>query len=610
MHQEILLHGHVDDTIEYFATAAAKDAFQRCFYEFSGERLRFFSPGNELVLDKEGIHHHGNGGSFCEYMFGVEQPLADLAKMDVSNRLVLYGATYKEDGSLAFSDRTEGSKPYERIFFEGNAVYNYFFFLTGSFPGSLREQQEGILRQLGKLLKRSAGVGRGEDTRLSEEIFGLLGHKSSLYLIKLIHKKHRRYHETFRHLYKTYKAIPDQEYERLQSLADELGIDRYQQERMRIDIMYRHPENRRIVDEYKNILIDCHRKGTINKQENARLTRLKTLSVRNKIPAALFYTLDDMLRVDKLVDQGEQDYLAETRQILDGIFLHEHQIDSSVNREDLAKLLHAKMQASDNRDHNFEQILLETGKACDEKIRDGADIRLLESFSYIVTYFDRFDNTAANISRLAFMENIRLSEEAVRSLLGNKKEFDDLDPALFAELFFEGVLKNPYLGRFGSKKVQYLREGLKQLEQGRQTIQGLVSELNLITDQENLYRLLLGHAKEHIRHYYSRYNSKAEQEELRAEISRELKEKEALQEEIPADLFREVIVHIKTEAMYLHNLLPRIVADKDMALREDFLKNSGLDRFYLEEMEREYFELNSLPLEDLYQIRKGLGEAD
>jgi uncharacterized protein (TIGR04442 family) len=75
---------------------------------------------------------------------------------------------------------------------------------------------------------------------------------------------------------------------------------------------------------------------------------------------------------------------------------------------------------------------------------------------------------------------------------------------------------------------------------------------------------------------------------------------------IPPQVFRDVVVNIKTEAIYLHNLLPQIIAQRDTALREDFLENSGLDRFYVEELEREYFELNELAIDDLYQIRKGL----
>ncbi len=607
MYQEVRLHGHIDATIEYFATAAGRDAYRRHFYESDDGGLRFFSPGNEFQLGREGVSHRGNGGSFCEYMFGVDQPLADLAKGEVRNRLVLYGTTYRDNGTLRFSDRTEGGQTFERIFFEGNAVTNYFFFLTGSVAGTLREQQEGLLRLLGKLLKRSTAVGEGDDALLVEEIFGLLGHRSSLCLIKLIHKKHKLYHDTFRELYLAHKAIPDPAFERLQQLAEHLGIDRYQQERIRIDVMYKHPENRRIVDEYKHILIECNRRGSINKLETARLTRLKTLSVRNKIPSALFYTLDEMLQHETLVDHQEQDYLAETRQVLEGIFLHERQIDASVTQEDMIRLLGAKHRANENRDHHaFEQILLETGKACDEKIRDGADISLLENFSYIVTYFDRYDNTSSHINQLAFMENVRLTEERIRSLLGNKREFDVLAPGLFDRLFFRGVLGNKYLGQFGRRKLLTLQKGLGQIEDGRLTVQGLLGQLQEIDRQESLYANLLVHVKERIRNFYSRYNTRAEQEALAAEVAEEMRNKGVLQGEIPAPLFREVVVNIKKEAVYLHNLLPRIVAERDAALREDFLDNSGLDRFYVEELEREYFELNGLDLDDLYQIRKGL----
>jgi uncharacterized protein (TIGR04442 family) len=39
-------------------------------------------------------------------------------------------------------------------------------------------------------------------------------------------------------------------------------------------------------------------------------------------------------------------------------------------------------------------------------------------------------------------------------------------------------------------------------------------------------------------------------------------------------------------------------------LRSDFLGNSGLDRFYVEELEREYFEYNGLDMEILLQLRQ------
>ena len=391
-------------------------------------------------------------------------------------------------------------------------------------------------------------------------------------------------------------------------LSDSLGIDKYQQERIRIDVMYKHPDNRRIVDEYKSILIDCNQKGSITHQENARLTRLKTLSVRNKIPSALFYTLDKMLKHDKLVDLDEQDYLAETRQVLEGIFFTEAQIDASITPEDMSLLLHAKRQASENRDHTFDHILLETGKACDERIHEGADLSLLEHFSYIITYFDRYDNTSSVINQLAFMENVQFGEEHIRSLLGNKKAFDELDPKLWDELFFQQVFDNKYLGQFGRKKVACLQKGLAQIEESRLTIKALVDQLHLMSKEERLYTILLSHVKERIRNFYSKYNTRAEQEALLVEIADELYNKGLYTGDIPLAQFHNVVVNIKKEVVYIHNLLPRIIAERDTSLREDFLDNSGLDRFYVEELEREYFSLNNLDMEALYSIRKGLAD--
>jgi uncharacterized protein (TIGR04442 family) len=204
------------------------------------------------------------------------------------------------------------------------------------------------------------------------------------------------------------------------------------------------------------------------------------------------------------------------------------------------------------------------------------------------------------------MENVRFSEELVRSLLGNRKAFNALSPGLYEELFFSGIFQNKYLGGFGRKKLLCLQQGLEEIEDGRLTVRELMTRLQDIGQQEAIYNILLEHIKERIRNFYSRYTTRAEQEALRREIVEELNAKGLHTGDIPSVLFGEVVVHIKKEAVYLHNILPRIVADKDTALREDFLDNSGLDRFYVEELEREYFELNNLELEALYQIRKGL----
>jgi uncharacterized protein (TIGR04442 family) len=613
MHKDIRLHGYIDDRIEYYAIAAGIDAHRRYFFSIdqeSEDRLRFFSSGSEFIISAEGITHRGNGGSFCEYMFGVDQPLADLAKGDVINRLVMYGAGYDEKtGLLRFSDRTESFLSYEKIFFDGNAICNYFFFVNSErVSGLLQKQQETILRLIGKIVKRSAAVGRTDDNAIIAEILAVLNDPTAqIFLFKLINKKHEEYSHRFKTLYFKNKKISDEDFARLSVIAREFGIDRYQQERMRIDVMYKHPDNRRIVDEYKFILIECNRRGEINKLENARLTRLKTLSVRNKIPGALFYTLDEMLKKDKkMVDLEENDYISESRQILEGLFLSEHQIENTIDREDMIKLLFAKKKATENRDHTFEEVLLDATKACDEKIRDGADISLLEGFSHIITYFDRYDSTSSIISQLAFMENVKVTEEMIRSLSGNKYEFDGLKPRLFEELFIDGILENKYLGTYGRKKVSALIDGIRRIEEKRLSTTDLVESLQTINEEERVFITVLEHVRERIKNFYSKYSTKADQELLKREVTDELLHKRLLTAEIPERVFHEVILTIKKEAVYIHNLLPDIISSQNVGLREDFLENSGLDRFYVEELEREYYELNELNMEELYQIRKGL----
>lgn len=612
MHKDIRLHGKTGDKLEYFAMVVGTEAYQRYFFNIvqDADQLRIFSPGNDFIIAPEAVSYQGNGGYFCEYMFGVDQPSSDLIKPEIVNRLVMYGARADEaTGTVRFSDRTAGHESYENIFFEGNAVSNYFFFVHSNvLSRKLKNQQEELVKCIGKIIKRSEAVGAERDDVLISEIFPLLKDEAAqFFLIKLINRHHREYRDLFRQLYFRNKKIADEDFTRLTSLAAKYQIDRYQQERMRIDVMYRHPANKRIVDEYRNILLACNTKSEISHLDNARLTRLKTLSVRNKIPGALFYTLDEMLKKGRnLVNLEEQDYIAATRGVLEGIFLREMDIESLIDRDDMLALIKSKKKAMENRDHSFDQLLLDASKLCDEKIRDGADPALLDGFSYVITYLDRFDSVSNLISQLAFMENVRVTEEMLRGLLEHRAAFDNLREGCFVDLFIRELFENAYLGRFGRRKVKALLDGLVAIEGRNGSIDELNARLMEIDQEERISSVLLEHVRDRIRNFYSKFSTKADQEALRHEVVEELKTKKRIKHDIPVHLFDETIFTIKKEAMYLHTLLPSIVAERNVGLREDFLENSGLDRFYVEELEREYFEKNDLDMEGLNQIRKGL----
>ncbi len=614
MQKDIRLHGQLASGIEYFVLVVGTDAYQRYFFNIVQEQdeLRVFSPGNELVIGKQGVSFEGNGGHFCEYMFGVEQPTTDLTKPEIINRLVMNGVCLEEEGgTVRFSERTSGNELYERIFFEGHAVCNYFFFIHSSrLPNKLKAQQQELVRLIGKTIKRSQAVGEERDDLLIDELFPLLQDPSAqMFVVKLINAHHKEYRDLFRLLYFRSKKIADEDFARLTNLANSYQIDRYQQERMRIDVMYRHPLNRRIVDEYRSILIACTARGEITTLENARLNRLKALSVRNKIPGALFHTLDELLKKGRnLKEAGEEsDFISRTRQILEGFFLCQNSIESAIDREDMLTLIKAKKWAITARDQHFDQLLLDFSRDCDEKIRDGADPSLLEGFSYLITYLDRLDSSLSLIGQLAFMENVKITEEILRGLLEHWVAFENLDKGCFEELFINELFQNPYLGRFGRMKIEVLIEELHKIKnQDDDIVESLLKRLLAIDKEERLFLMILELVRHRVRNFYSSYSTKSEQDALRREVLEELKARKKVTLELPEHLFQETVATIQKEAVYLQSLLPTIIAEKNLPLREDFLKNAGLDRFYVEELEREYYEENGLDIEGLYKIRQGL----
>ncbi len=600
MNTEIRLHGRINSNIEYFATASGCRTAHHHFFQSGEQNLRFFAPGSEIILSPSGLRQEGIGGTFCEYMFGVDQPVSDLSKEGIVNRLALLGAGYNQAGQLEISQQNHIERSYEEIFLQGHAVDNYFFFVSGLDGQTHRLQQEQILRYLGKALKRIANLNHQEDSQLAESLLAQLPEQATIYLLRLSNTNHRHFQKEFQALYYRNRSTSNNTQAALQELADSLGIDTYQSERIRIDVMYKHRDNYRIIDDYKKVLVECYLQGDITPQQNARLTRLKTLALRNEIPPALLTALDEKLKAQVNGVICEPEYTAIARDIFHDLLLRK-----GIGRRDMIQLLFAKQHARRNHDHSFEKLLLETGQLFDEQIREGAPLSLLEDFSYIVTFFDRYDSTATRISQIAFMESYQPTEEMLQSLLDSRQEFSNLTKGLFQKLFFENIITNHYLGRFGRQKLVCLKKGLEEIAAGVSTVRRATAELKMIDSREKLYNIVLNHAKDHIRTRYSRYNTQSEQNELCSELNDELLRGRIINKPLDSGLFQTVIHDIKKEAIYLRQLLPEIIAHDDIDLRNDFLANSGLDHFYIEELEREYFTLNQLEVEHLQRLRSG-----
>ena len=133
MIKDLRIHGVTGPDKEFYATFCGKGVANRYFHEVieggGATRHRFFSGGSEFIIDPEAISHRGNGGSFCPYMFGVEEPIQDLVKPDVINRLILFGAVQDETAKVRVTENTAGMETFKEVFLRGHAVFNYFFFV-------------------------------------------------------------------------------------------------------------------------------------------------------------------------------------------------------------------------------------------------------------------------------------------------------------------------------------------------------------------------------------------------------------------------------------------------------------------------------------------------
>lgn len=587
-----MLHGCIGP-VDFFVFVAGAKVGNTYFYEESKEGIRFFSRGNEFSLSGEGIQYSGTGGSFCEYMFGVEKPFKDLVKTNVLNRLVMFGAFLDKNERLVFTNDTSGSESFHRLFLLGHTVKNYYFFVSSDNKSEPKKRQQQILRSVGKFLKRNDLITHDADATLLEGLVKELDEpQSTVFIFKLIHRENLEFFKAFMDLYSKRIVLPPEEETRLNNIALKYHIDDYQQERMKIDSMYRHPENRNVVDEYRDILLGIAYKNTPQQSALARLDRLRTLSIRNNIPGILFDTLDALLLKDKDVQTIEEpQYLKESRAILENLFFKSPSLKRHIINEDIAKLIRAKHAAHMQSDAGFERILLDIGRSCDEFARENNDFGIFEELSSIITYFDRYDNIHSSLSRIAFMEHLELTENSLRSLMGNKNEFDDLDKDLFSEIFIAELLSNRYITSFGKKKIKTLYEGIDKVSRGDASLKDLISAVYKISEEERVYKYIRAALKERIHELYTSLDIKEEMIRIRSEIESELI-RQGVGWEIRENLFERVLLDLKKESYYVTHLLPMIRENKDVALREDFLDNSGLDRFYIESIEKEYFKGN------------------
>ena len=155
-----------------------------------------------------------------------------------------------------------------------------------------------------------------------------------------------------------------------------------------------------------------------------------------------------------------------------------------------------------------------------------------------------------------------------------------------------------------AKPLGTLSRGLLQIKSGDSTYRELATAIQKVNQDAKLYTIIHRYIKDRFKSIYAELNSKEDQEIFIQDLNREIQAKGIVPGPVPHGVFEDIILDIRKESFYLNNLLPHIIVSRDSQVREDFLTNSGLDRFYVEELEKDYFGMNQIESGILEEIRK------
>jgi uncharacterized protein (TIGR04442 family) len=302
MIRDVLISGGLSDRYEYFTTVVGRRLNLRLLFDAKAEPGdvydRFYAGGSELRIAEDGISFSGNGGSFCSYMFGVDIPEKDLLRRDVRNRLVMHGARYHEaEERLSFSVDTGGFDSWARVFHQGHAFANYYFFVDADVGRSVAAQQDTLLRAAGKFLKRADLVtGDRSGHNLAIAFHEAIGEPNwTLFVAKVIDAHAEDYHRRFSAHYGSSRSVTADERRALDQIASRLDVDAHRQERIQLEVIYTHADNKKIIDQYKDTLVAHLSDGLPDSALAPRLNLLRAFSARNAIPGAIFDRLDSVM---------------------------------------------------------------------------------------------------------------------------------------------------------------------------------------------------------------------------------------------------------------------------------------------------------------------------
>jgi uncharacterized protein (TIGR04442 family) len=271
----------------------------------------------------------------------------------------------------------------------------------------------------------------------------------------------------------------------------------------------------------------------------------------------------------------------------------------------ILKVLEAKKDSIEKGDQGFERLMLDVGRYCDERLDsgNGTGLGAHRNFLKLVALLQNVDETSKRINKLVFFAKGIPDIETLTGIKGTWDELATLKSGLFQEFFITGLLTSDILGRMGRKRLASLVEGLEEISSGHGTLADIQKRMALVEREEQIIVTLVTTIQDVIGNKYGWVAGNSERDTIKRIVTIELRHRRFLKGEIPDKLFDVGLRLAKSSLLYINTLLPIIVANRDANLREEFIRDSGLDRLLIEELEEHWCKREDVPGEKLAFIR-------
>jgi uncharacterized protein (TIGR04442 family) len=279
--------------------------------------------------------------------------------------------------------------------------------------------------------------------------------------------------------------------------------------------------------------------------------------------------------------------LEQTRQALATYFMFSTANGSDLPDSVVLSILRSKKEAIKLNDQRFERLMLDVGTYCDERLddADAAGKTGRKNFHRLIDILHRMEEASQRINKMLFFARGIPDSETLNVLSASWNELNAIKPGLFRELLFDDLLSSDLPGRMGRKRLTNLLDGLEALSRGTGTISDIQQRLERVEREEHILVAVVTSIQEAIGSRYGWLVGDGERDTIKRIVSIELRHKRLLNGDIPDNLFDVGLQLAKSSLMYINTLLPIIVSQGDAGLREEFIRDSGLDRLLVEELE-------------------------